>query len=384
MERWNLENGGREPIFPCHDEDGFTCFTWHFPAVGSLMAHLTPRGDCWIADANVTIDAFDGKTIAAHGCPEGEARVTLRTAEGERTLRQPAAASRAFVPADSWRVVFSTPNALILNSWKVAFDKPEYDPAALSRPDFDFSDFMNFRMGTWALQLPYERAEDTYPVDLVYVTRFNCRYCPDDLQMMIDGFRCEHYEVYLNGERVEDKPVRSYLDAEIGVIPLRNIHAGENTITVRMTVGGKNAGILDLLKLIGTFSVGKDEQGEYIDAPVSTLRYGDWCEQGYPYLAATVDYTQEITLPEEMLGHELVFTADVGDDLYEVLVNGQKVDTRLWQPYESRLTDAITGQTFTLTVRVVNTVANILEAQRKPSGLNGCAITAYPKYHFDV
>lgn len=384
-ERWNLENGGREPIFPCHDEDGFTCFTWRFPAVGSLMAHLKPRGDCWITDANVQIDAFDGRSIDAHGRPEDEARVTVRTSNGERTLRLPAvAAPKAFVPADSWRVAFSTPNALILNRWKVAFDQPAYDPASLSRPDFDFSGFMDFQMGTWALQLPYERAEDTYPVDLVYVTRFNCRYCPPDLQMMIDGFRCERYEVFLNGERIEDEPVRSYLDAEIGVIPLRGVREGENTITVRMTVGGKNAGILDLLKLIGTFSVGKDEAGEYIDKPVSTLRYGDWCEQGYPYLAATVDYTQEITLPEEMLGHELVFTADVGDDLYEVLVNGQKVDTRLWQPYESRLTDAVAGRTFTLTVRVVNTVANILEAQRKPSGLNGCAITAYPKYHFDV
>lgn len=70
--------------------------------------------------------------------------------------------------------------------------------------------------------------------------------------------------------------------------------------------------------------------------------------------------------------------------MYQLLIDGQPVDTRLWQPYESRITDAVTSSTFTLTVRVVNTVANLLEAQRKPSGLNSCRITALPIYRFDV
>lgn len=385
VEKWDLETGSMDTLRPYHYEDGFTCFHWTFPGVGSLMVHTKPAKDCWIADANIRIASFDGKSVRAYGCPEADPYVALATAAGTRVLTQPmAVAPKPFVPEDHWQVSFSTPNALILNHWKTAFDSPDYQPAEMSRHDFDFHGFMDFRMGTWALQLPFERAEETYPVDLIYVTRFNCNYCPDDLKMMIDGFRCEHYDVYLNGDRIEDTPVRSYLDAEITTIPLKNIHMGENTIVVRMTVGGKNAGILDLLKLVGTFSVGNDENGEYIDKPVSSLKYGDWCKQGYPYLAASVDYTQQITLPNDMLGHELIFTADVGNDLYQVLVNGKLVDTRLWQPYESDLTQAVTDRTFTLTVRVVNTVANLLEAQRKPSGLNACSIRANPVYCFDA
>lgn len=385
VEQWSLETGAVDTLRPYRHEGGCTCFSWTFPSVGSLMVHLQPAKDSWIADANVQVMDFDGREVVACGCPEDDAYVTVATREDSRRLVKPRVAAPApFVPADNWQVTFSTPNALILNQWKTAFDTAAYTPAALCSPDFDFSGFMDFRMGTWALQLPYERAEETYPVDLVYVTRFRCCHCPDDLKMMIDGFRCDSYEVYLNGERIEDTPVRSYLDAEITTLPLRNIHQGENTLVVRMTVSSKNAGILDLLKLIGTFSVGEDEKGEYIAAPVTSLHYGDWCKQGCPYLASVVDYTQTVTLPAGMLGHELTFTADVGDDLYQVLVDGELVDTRLWQPYESSLTKAVKHETFTLTVRVVNTVANILEAQRKPSGLNSCAIQAKPVYHFQV
>lgn len=148
----------------------------------------------------------------------------------------------------------------------------------------------------------------------------------------------------------------------------------------RMQVGAKNAGILDLLKLTGTFTVGEEDGAEVILPPTDTLTYGDWCKQGYPYLAAMVDYTQEVTLPAEMMGKELLFSADVGDGLYQVFINGELVGTRMWQPYTLDITEAVQSPTFTLTVRVVNTIANLLEAQSKPSGLNACSITAYPKY----
>ena len=40
----------------------------------------------------------------------------------------------------------------------------------------------------------------------------------------------------------------------------------------------------------------------------------------------------------------------------------------------------MTEASFTLTIRVVNTIANLLEAKGDPSGLNALYITPYPVY----
>lgn len=385
VEQWDLETGETKLFAPTHEETDahgtFTCFTLTLPRVGSVMLHVTPRKGQYIADMNVSLLSETADAYLCCGTPETEARLTL--ADPALTLTLPAQpVPQAFTPDATWKIKASTPNCLILNNWRVAFDSPAYTPEAFSAEGFDFSSFMPFVMGCWELQLPVERRQKTYPVDLVYAAQFRCEYVPDDTQMMIDGFKCEQYAIYLNGQEITDTPVRSYLDAEITTVPLRNLHRGLNTIVVRMTVGGKNAGILDLLKLTGTFTVGHDDAGEFIAAPTSTLHYGDWCQQGYPYLAAMVDYTQEITLPEDFAGKEIFLTADVGDDLFQVMVNGELVGTRMWQPYTLDITNALPGRTFTLTVRVVNTIANLLEVQRKPSGLMVCTISAVPRYTF--
>lgn len=122
------------------------------------------------------------------------------------------------------------------------------------------------------------------------------------------------------------------------------------------------------------------EQGEFIAPSRHTLNYGDWCHQGYPYLAAMVDYSQHITLPEGFMGQRLVLSADVGNDLFEVYINGEHAGTRMWQPYELDITPYVKETSFTLTIRVVNTIANLLEAKGDPSGLNALYITPYPVY----
>lgn len=381
LEKWELETGEIAPIAPFRLEDGFTSFTLSLPRIGSAMIHLLPRPSAWVEETNLTIQTQDAQKITGYARLAEDARAVLTDGEHRVTLCAPAQVNPApFVPEKTWHIKASTPNALVLNRWQTAFDSPAYTPKALDDPNFAFEGFMPFVMGCWELQLPTERAKKTYPVDLVYVTHFTCRYLPEDLQMMIDGFKCESYSLYLNGDPITDVPVRSYLDAEITTVPLRGVRLGRNTLMVRMRVAGKNAGILDLLKLTGTFTVAQEGGEEVIAPPRDTLEEGDWVKQGYPYLAAMVDYTQEITLPETFSGKELLLTADVGDDLYQVYIDDQLVGTRMWQPYTLNITEAVKAPRFKLTIRVVNTIANLLEAQRKPSGLMSCHITAYPRY----
>ncbi len=380
-DQWNLETGDISPIAPYTLEGGFTCFTLSLPRVGSAMIHLLPAQEKHISDTNLTIASFEGNSITAYGRAEtGEAYVTVNASGREtRFAAQALTPLPPISPEGAFAARFSSPNALILNHWKVHFEDETVCRDRVNALDTSAPGWMDFVMGSWELQLPAERPSRFYPVTLWYVTRFACETKAGDLAMMIDGFKGD-YEIYLNGNLLTEKPVRSYLDAEILSLPLPDAVIGENTLAVRMTVHGKSGGILDLLKLTGTFTVRDD----IICAPVSTLRLGDWCRQGYPYLASMVDYEKEIILPEGYQDKVLLLSADVGDDLFQVFIDGVPAGTRLWSPYVLDITPFVTSGRFTLCVRVVNTIANLLTKQGKESGLRSLTITPYDRYNFFI
>ncbi|MHC1785730.1 MAG: glycosyl hydrolase [Christensenellales bacterium] len=375
LEVWDLESGAITPLLLLQYQSGDTLLHWDMQPVGSLMLHRTSKPVLSASQSNLTLTAL------CEGGAEGWGRVSGRASalvQGRLLSALAKANLPAFVPPDDWQATFSTPNALVIEGWKFLLD--EDGRGAMDLLDEALPEALPMRMGGWAFQLPTEREGKAYPVDVWFLIDFRAEYLPDDLQLMIDGFKCRSYTLFLNGEAVVETPRRSYLDAEIFTVPLRPLQVGHNRIAIRMRLEKDTGGLLDLVKLIGTFLVGKDEQGEYIAPPREGLRYGDWCGQGYPYLSAMVDYTQQLTLPEGFLGQRLLLSADVGDDLFEVFINDQPVGCRLWQPYELDITPAVTMETFTLKVRVVNTIANLLEAKRKPSGLNSLQILPHPQY----
>ena len=57
--------------------------------------------------------------------------------------------------------------------------------------------------------------------------------------------------------------------------------------------------------------------------------------------------------------------------MVEVVVNGQSAGVRLWPPYGIEVTDLLRDGENVLELRVANTLVNLLEAVRRPSGLSG-------------
>lgn len=375
LERWDLESGDISPLHTLRYEGGDTHITLPMPRIGSLMLKLTDKPAYSASDTNLVLTSLENVQAQGYGRVEGEATAVVNG----QTKKAPAQANLpAYTPGKQWDIKASTPNALVVKEWKFLYAKEGVDANSLQTRDL--SQELDMRMGGWAFQLPNERDEDTYPVDAWFVADFRADYLPEDLQLLIDGYKCQAYELYLNGVKMDETPARSYLDAEILSVPFKPLIKGNNRIAIRMTLTSNTGGLLDMIKLVGDFTVGRDEQGEFIAPPRHTLTYGDWCHQGYPYLAAMVDYSQHITLPEGFLGQRLVLSADVGDDLFEVYINGEHAGTRMWQPYELDITPYVTEASFALTIRVVNTIANLLEAKGDPSGLNALYITPYPVY----
>lgn len=379
-ELWNLENGTTSPIWVYQIQENRTCFSLSFAPYGSYMVSYSGApSPIHATHSDMEIDRFLPASI------EGHARLTQ---QGSITVNQqgkiksyPLAPQPLIPPMDlsgRWATRTDKPNALLIQSWKFLLDDDTVNPENFAGPT---EQWLDFRMGAWEMQLPVEREQAIYPVDLWFCAEYQAAYLPHDLTLMIDGFKGESYSLYINGQPVTQTPVRSYLDAEIQEVPITSYTLlGKNQILLRITARKKMDGLLDPIKLSGTFSVTSDASGEAIAAPIAELSTGDWIAQGYPYYSGSVYYTKTIQVSSALEEKILFLSADVGADVLEVWVNGEKVGTRLWKPYRLNLTGVLHTGENTLTLRVINTVSNILEATKIPSGLFDATITPYNPY----
>jgi hypothetical protein len=79
-----------------------------------------------------------------------------------------------------------------------------------------------------------------------------------------------------------------------------------------------------------------------------------------------------VELPGDLGDARIVVEADAGDDVLEVLVDGEPAGVRLWEPYGVDITERLAGRSsFVLGLRVANTAANMLGGTVRPSGLRG-------------
>ncbi|MBP5295256.1 MAG: hypothetical protein J6Y95_06000, partial [Lachnospiraceae bacterium] len=281
------------------------------------------------------------------------------------------------------------PNSINTDHWKVTYCTPEDDVEAITTGRADLSDWFDMVMGAWEMQLPGERESEEYPVDLWYVTSVCAEIVPDDLLLMIDGFKGSRWTLYVNGREVTETPVRSYLDAEIRTVPMKGyFRRGENTVTVRLTVTKKSDGIVDILKVIGSFGVEKrkTETGEaesIVEVP-KRIRLGDWTKGDYPYYSGTGWYGTTLNLSAEDLSRRLILKADPGRDVFLVRVNGKDAGTCLWKPYSVDLTAFLQEGENRIELGVVNTLMNLLESSRTPSGLFSAEILPYDVYEAEI
>ena len=384
-ELWDLETGDirKAPVYAI--ENGYTTLKAHFEPFGSAMFSFAPKTDAaHLCASDIVVESFDPET----GTAQGYARLTET---GEISLCENGAIRTARIEAVepaapivlSGPFAFRTdkPNSINTDAWKMTCASASDDVAAITSGKADMSCWLDMRMGAWEMQLPVERDEETYPVTLWYVTKVSAAFVPDDLKLMIDGFKGSGHMLYVNGREITEKPQRSYLDAEIRTVSLKDVfRTGENTVAVRLTVTKKSDGMTDLLKIIGSFSVETVDGVETIVPPKTELPTGDWNKYGYPYYSGTGFYTATVELAAEQLQKKLLLKADVGRDVLLVSVNGEPIRTCLWRPYEADLTPYLKEGKNEITLGVVNTLMNLLESTHNPSGLFSAEIVPFDRY----
>jgi hypothetical protein len=370
-ELWDPNTGAIKPIEIYRVSGRRLRITLDFPASEGYVVVLRGKlPKSYVTESNLSIDSFDENVVTAYGNPEKPGFVKIQNG---RTVKRIGVKKRPSFKPISLGKKFSfdieEDNVLCIGTWKMALDDGTLYSRGCYRPEFDDTTWLDVTLGAWEMQLPQERDNAVYPVTLWYRTSFGIKDVPSDTRMLIDGFSGSAYRLFVNGNEIADPGRRSKLDAEIKEVGIQAyIHEGINHIAVRLDVQRRTDGILDLLKIIGDFALMKVKDTFVIAKREPIIKIGDWTKQGYPFFSGTGVYRTEVTIPSKYSDGKLYLEADCGEDVLEISVNGNTI-VRPWHPYRIDLSEYVQTGSNTIELRVTNTLINILEAVKKPSGL---------------
>jgi hypothetical protein len=257
-------------------------------------------------------------------------------------------------------------------------------------------------LANWNTRIGLSRESGGY--SLFYEAYFEVRDIPDNcvlalagaINNMNGGFSEKPLEVAINGTKASEvvasvnsatpEPVagepntvsadtmqtmQNIFGACTFVYDIKNhIRKGINRISLR-TLGV----LFDPLAIVyppllaGSFSIIKGATGWILSNSYPTVSHDSWTKYGYPYLSGTGIYKQVFELPGEY--NRLILRFSKVSDSIDVAINGKPLGILNWHPMEIDITDVCETRRNELTVKVVNTIDNILRMNGRASGLLG-------------
>jgi hypothetical protein len=90
-------------------------------------------------------------------------------------------------------------------------------------------------------------------------------------------------------------------------------------------------------------------------------------------------------VPGEYLDNkELFLYIDCGRDVAEVRLNGREAGRRLWAPYRFRVSEFLHEGENTISIKITNTMFNLLEGIQQPSGVFGGRLECFNRFKVSV
>ncbi len=390
---WDPSTGEQRPIVPARATGGRTHFRLTLPLAGSAFVLTEDRLPWQVLETNLVVDSLQDGRLAGH-TGEDEGYLVL-AGDGGQTRRLKAGLAGAagsgtpslLVLDGDWEFVAEDPNALVIGHWQAAAETPGAAPERYTEQGAGQGvEWLPMVPGAWSYQLPAE-PDRPYPLAVWYRIQFEADYRPEQLELIVDGFAGSEWELYINGLRLSQPAQRSRIDSQMQSVNIaRLVQLGENSLVLRLTLTSATDGLLDLLKLMGDFSVARRTDGSYaLAAPCRRLAPAAWTAQGYPFFSGRALYRRRFTW--QLAGHDrrVYLEADAGDDVLEVVVNGRPAGVRLWPPYAVDVTDLLQAGENLVELRVANTLVNLLEAVHRPSGLRAAPrLISYNQFSFEL
>ncbi|MFW6308431.1 MAG: glycosyl hydrolase [bacterium] len=378
-EIWDSETGNISRLKVYDYKNGQTLFPLKLAPYESKFVVLTEKKSVpRIKKTNTAVEEIDESKVVFSTAEKKELELTAVVGQKEIEITQKVDNIAEPINLDGeWEISIQgkVGNALLINNWKVYVENSEKSKKEKNKKDFsgidvEDSNWLDFTQGAWSMQLPEEPGQQSYPVVLWYRAGFKCEYVPEDLRVLVDGFAGD-WTLYINGQEVEKNLQDSKLDAMMKELDISSqTTPGDNQIAIKLVVNSFDDGIMDPLKLVGSFSLKKGENENWIIAPPQKkVTAGSLTRQGYPYFAGTVTLEKEINLKQDLRQKKVILEANCGSDILEVEINGQQAGHCLWHPYSVEITDYLKPGKNRVVLRITNTLINLLEGKEKDYGL---------------
>lgn len=368
---WNPSTGGEQPIIPLRTNEGRTRFHLTLAPVGSavLVTGLAPSlrsldVDSGIEGAQARTRQRDADALKRPAFPASDGHHAALSSDVKP-------GAEPLILDGEWEFWAEDANALVIDRWLAHEGVPGVAEDVYVGRDIDTTDWQSTGPGAWSYQVAAE-PDRPFPIPVWYRIPFVIGEIPSYLALVVDGFAGTDRVLYVNGKQVSDVLTPSAIDSEMREVEITNlVSQGENVIVLRLTVQGATDGLLDLVKLVGPFSVSSVGEKLSIAGMRRTLDPLPWTAQGYPYYSGRGVYRKQFSLPVAWAGSRIFLEPVLIDDVLEIVVNGQTVGIRLWPPYDIEITPFIHPGANTVELRVANTLVNLLEADPRTSGLAG-------------
>lgn len=366
---WDAETGETEP---CHvvqgTEDGLVIPLRLLPTESKIIC-IDTTVQCPSAaliDANLPIVSVEGNVATGITRARGNYSVTVGAHEGKPQVitQNVTVEPNTLIMPDKWQFRTDAPNALPLNEWK-----------------YDMRHSVVSRDHSRQMQ--------------IYTTTINCAIIPDEARLLLDGLATDWmwqhapatYNVFVNNKSFSTMTTDAelfiqtggntgfvpgkYLDHYIYELDLAGmLQEGDNEIRIETWDMFCEPGALQHpATLVGRFAL--DEANRIVAEP-GEIEVGGWDRQGYPYYSGIGTYTQKFRGDNDHDYDGLVLTlTERPGDLAEIIVNGISSGMRAWEPFEWDITDLVTPRENELSIKIANSMQNLLVSAPRPSGLLG-------------
>ncbi len=275
-------------------------------------------------------------------------------------------------PEGTWQITEASPNLYTLDFCDVYMD------GAL------------IEKNSYVLNVQQWAVDKQKPVDITLLYHIKADYLPRKLFLLCETPHM--YRIYINDRQVLQKPEGYYIDTSFEKINIADyFQKGENTIRMEMHFALSEEGYrlaalagsavevrnkltyemeVEPIYLAGDFSLRTDDPfeeredgssiyaGEFVlEKPKSEITLSHVERQGFPFFAGMLTVEKKIS---GCKGRQFLDFTAIGFETIEILVNGKTVQTHLWPPYRTDLTDFLEEGENTLTLRLRDNLFNLL------------------------
>ncbi len=232
-------------------EQGWTTFTWSFPAQGSLLLSLEPG---W-------------------------------TAQG--ILQEHRQWNEHSLLSDPVPITLAEPNVLLLDQARYCLDNGEWQNVEeVLRIDNLLRRHLGYPLKTASFAQPWTEAHITaeHRIDLTFTISTTIPVYAPSLALE----RAEQTVIRVDGQIASSKANGWFVDEAISTVPLPDLAVGTHEIMLTLPYNRRSS--LEWCYLLGDFGVEVRGRHARIIEPVRSLAFGDWTRQGLPFYAGNVTY----------------------------------------------------------------------------------------------